>query len=251
MNNDSLVSIITPAFNSASFIRDTILSVINQHYQNWEMIIVSDNSTDNTIDIVMEYEKKDERISLISLDHNVGAAAARNIALNHSKGRFIAFLDSDDLWFPEKLTVQYEFMIKNGYAFTFTGYITVSEDGTKELKYVNVPKEIDYKRYLRNTIIGCLTVMIDREQTGPFKMPLIASSHDMALWLEIMKRGFNAIGIQQPLAKYRLVTYSNTSRKIKAAKDVWKVYRQIEKLSLLSAIYNFSGYAVNALRKRL
>ncbi len=247
----SLISIITPSYNSKRFIKDTIDSVLSQTYQNWEMIIVDDYSSDSSAEYVKNLIKDESKIKLIVLEKNVGAAEARNRALEMANGRYVAFLDSDDIWLPEKLEKQLNFMQKNSYAFTFTSYIPISEDATKESSVMSVPLEIDYSGYCKNTIIGCLTVMIDKEKTGDFRMPNIKSSHDMALWLLIMKRGFKAYGLNRVLAKYRLVSTSNTSKKYKAVTDVWKVYREIEKISLIKSVWYFMHYMFNAIKKRI
>lgn len=249
MNN--LISIITPSYNSKRFIKETIDSVLSQTYQNWEMIIVDDCSDDNSVNYIRNLIKNDSRIKLITLEKNLGAAEARNKALEVAKGRYIAFLDSDDVWYPNKLEKQIAFMQKNNYAFSFTAYLPISEDGMKEYSLISVPDKIDYRGYCKNTIIGCLTVIIDREMTGDFRMPQIRSSHDMALWLLIMKRGFKAYGLNEVLAKYRLVSTSNTAKKYKAVKDVWRVYREIERLSLVKSVWCFVHYLYNAIKKRL
>lgn len=247
----SLVSIITPSYKSKRFIQETIDSVWAQTYQNWEMIIVDDCSPDESAKYIKQIIQEDRRIKLIELEKNVGAAEARNLALKVAKGKYIAFLDSDDVWLPHKLERQLKFMEENEYAFTFSAYIPISEDGSKEYSVIRVPDEIDYNGYCKNTIIGCLTVIIDRERTGDFRMPLIKSSHDMTLWLLIMKRGFKAYGLNEVLAKYRVVTGSNTAKKYKAAMDVWRVYREIEGLSFLKSTWYFAHYLFNALKKRI
>ena len=187
------ISVITPVHNSSDYIGDTINSVINQTYQNWEMILVDDFSSDNSVEIIQAYQEKSNKIKLIESDTNVGAAEARNIALREAKGDYIAFLDSDDMWLPNKLERQTQFMKSNNYAFSFTAYQRVNQNNTKTINRIGVPKSIGYNGFLRNTIIGTLTVMIDKRQTGYFEMPNIRSSHDMALWCEILKRGFNII----------------------------------------------------------
>jgi len=244
------VSIITPTHNS-NYIDETVKSVKDQTFPNWEMIIVDDCSTDKTVERIKPYIEKDKRIKLIKLEKNVGAAEARNIALRLAKGKFIAFLDSDDLWKPEKLKIQYNFMVEKDCAFSFGNYCRITEDGKKVINEIKVPEKINYSGLLRNTIIGTLTVMINREKTGYFEMPIINSSHDFALWLQILKNGFNAYGIQQSLAYYREVASSNTAKKWKAAKDVWVVYRKIEKINSLYSIYFFSNYVLNAIKKRI
>lgn len=248
---EGLVSIIMPSYNAARFIGESINSVLLQTYSNWELLIVDDCSKDNSVEVVRKFANIDKRVVLFSLEKNVGAAAARNVAIEHAQGQYIAFLDSDDVWDEYKLEKQLAFMKQYSYAFTFSNYYVMEENGEKTENIVKVPSSLSYHQYLRNTIIGCLTVIIDRQQTGDFKMPLIKSSHDMALWLLIMKRGFKAYGLKEVLAGYRLVSTSNTAKKWKAAKDVWKVYREIEGLSVLYAAYCFCGYAINAVLKRI
>lgn len=245
------VSIIMPSYNAAKFIAASIQSVIEQTYRNWELLITDDCSKDDTINIIKKFQEIDNRIQLFSTGKNSGAAAARNISLQNATGKYIAFLDSDDTWISNKLETQIKFMKKNNIAFSFSNYSVMKEDGTPTGNIIHAPKVIGYHGYLRNTIIGCLTVIIDKEKTGSFMMPNIKSSHDMALWLLIMKRGFKAYGLQKTLANYRLVSTSNTAKKWKAAKDVWKVYREIEHINPIYSTICFVGYAINAIIKRL
>ncbi len=245
------VSIITPLYNGAGFIGQTIRSVMSQTYTDWEMIIVDDCSRDQPEKIILPYVGRDQRIRLIRLNQNQGAAAARNHAFDLASGDFIAFLDGDDIWKPEKLAFQIGWMKQNDRAFSFTSYEIIKHDGSPAGKIIHAPEKIDYRHYLRNTVIGCLTVVIDRRKTGPFKMPLIGTSHDMALWLDMMKRGIDAYGIDEVLASYRLVSTSNTANKFKAAKGVWHVYRAVEKLAIFPSLINFSGYLFHAAWKRL
>ena len=248
---DNLVSIITPCYNSELYIEDCINSVLAQSYDKWEMIIVDDFSSDGSMEKIMLLSDFDSRIRIIKLEENHGAAIARNIALKDAKGSFIAFLDADDFWEPLKLESQINFMIKNNIAFSFTSYTITSKFGDITNKIVKAPKEMSYKSYLKNTIIGCLTVVINRKITGSFQFPKIKSSHDMALWLEIMKRGYNAYGMYTSYANYRIVSTSNTANKLHAAIDVWRVYRNIENLSILYSLFCFINYTINAFKKRL
>jgi len=249
MNN--LVSIITPSFNSSKYIKETVDSVLSQTYENWELIIVDDGSKDSSANIIQDLTNTDTRIKGFYFDKNIGAAEARNVAIQQAKGKYIAFLDSNDLWELEKLEKQISFMQTEDIAFSFSTYQPMSEDGSKLYSIIHAPKIVTYSSYLKNTIIGCLTVVIDRERAGDFEMPNIRSSHDMALWLLIMKRGFDAYGLDENLARYRIVSASNTSSKWRAAKDVWKIYREVEKLSFLYSSWCFLNYAFNALVKRI
>lgn len=250
-HNNPVVSVITPTFNSSKFILDTINSVREQTYLNWEMIIVDDCSNDNTVEIIENEVENDDRIKLIKLKKNVGSAVARNTAIEKARGRFIAFLDSDDMWTKDKLDLQVEFMLKNDLAFSFTEYALIDENGKETGKVVKIPEKLNYKELLKNTIIGCLTVMLDKEKIGTIKMPEIRTRQDTALWLKILREGYTAYGLQQNLAKYRKVSNSISSNKFKAMYNTWKVYRNIEKLSFLRSSWCFVNYAYNAYRKRI
>jgi len=248
---NELVSIITPCYNSEKFLDECISSVLNQTYQNWEMLIVDDNSSDNSSILINSYSKKDERIKPLYLNENIGAAMARNKAISIAKGRYIAFLDSDDIWLPKKLEIQINFMKKNNYSFVFASYSVISDDKNKSKHTIIAPERITYKKYLKNTIIGCLTVVLDMKKFKKIEMPNIRSSHDMALWLNLLKQEEFAYAIAQELAIYREHKSSNSSNKFRAIYDVWNVYRKHEKLNLFYSIYNFVFYAINAFLKRL
>jgi len=248
---NDLVSIITPCYNSAKFLKETIDSVLIQTYPYWEMIIIDDNSRDSSREIIEGVILKENRIKSIYLNENIGPAAARNVGFKEAKGKYIAFLDSDDLWMSNKLEEQIAFMQTNKIAFSFTTYTRINEKGDKRLSTIVAPKLMSYDSYLFNTIIGCLTVILDREEIGDFKMQDLRSSHDMVLWLEIMKKGFNAYGLNQDLAQYRVVKTSNTAQKWKAALEVWIIYRTVEKLSVSYSLYYFFGYVFHAIKKRL
>lgn len=249
MNNK--VSVITASYNCARFIEESIKSVLNQTYDNLELIIVDDYSTDNTEEIVNEYIKKDSRVKFYKLKNNSGAAVARNKGLDKATGRFIAFLDSDDVWDKEKLEKQINFMRSNNYGFSFTSYRLINEYGDLLNKEVKVPNQIKYEQLLKNTIIGCLTVIIDKELIGDFKMPLVRAGQDTATWLSILRKGNIAYGYDEVLASYRLVSGSISSNKIKALKRTWNTYRKLEKLNLLKSSYYFSHYVLNAVKKRI
>lgn len=249
MDTQELVSIITPAYNCEEFISETIESVINQTYSNWEMIIVNDSSTDNTEGIINEYIRKDSRIKLIYHKENYGPAVARNNALASAKGRFIAFLDSDDVWKREKLEKQMSFMLKGGYGFTFTAYEFMKTASETKTKIVEVPQIINYQESLKNTIIGCLTVIIDRKIIGDFRMPDIKIAQDYSTWIKILKKGHVGYGLNENLAEYRRTSGSLSGNKFKALKGQWSNYRDILQISFLKRCYYFSFYVFNAVRK--
>ena len=245
MNN--LVSIITPSYNSEQFIMEVIESVQNQTYENWEMIIVDDLSLDKSVYIIKKYMEIDSRIKLIELNKNSGPVIARNRAIKEAKGRYIAFLDSDDFWHKNKLAQQLEFMKEKDVAFSYTGYYTVDEDTSESIGLMEVVNVVDYHTLLKQNIIGCLTVIYDSKKLGKIYMPNIAKRQDFALWLEILKKVPFAYGLNEPLAYYRIRTISVSSNKFKASLYNWKLYRDIEKLSLHKAIYYFAWYTYNSI----
>ena len=246
-----LVSIIMPCYNAEHLINQSIDSVLAQTYDNWELLITDDSSTDNSVEVIERYCEKDPRINLLVSKQNQGIAKTRNLSIESAKGRFIAFLDNDDLWMPDKLEKQVNFMLEKGYAFTYTSYELIDNDGASMNKVILTQGVMNYGRYSRNTIIGCGTVMIDRDITGDFRMPQNDTSDDMALWLSLMRKGFNAYPLNEVLLKYRITNNSASSKKLKAASDVWKVYRINEGMPWLKSASCFVGYAFNAVKKRV
>ena len=250
---EDLVSIITPVYNCEHLIEETIKSVISQTYKNWEMILVDDCSPDNSADIIKRYSEKDNRIKYMKLQENSGAAVARNYALENSKGRFIAYLDADDLWKPEKLEKQIQFMLDNDYAFTCTDYEKIDETGKSLNKIVKIPQKVNYNLFLRNTIIQTVGVMVDTKITGKevLVMPNIRRRQDAATWAQLLKAGYDCYEVPENLSYYRVVSNSLSSNKFKAIKMNWYWYRKIEKLPLCKTCYCFIGYAFNAVKKRI
>lgn len=251
-NKKCLVSIITPVYKCEKFINDTIECVINQTYKNWEMILVNDCTPDNSMEIITKYLKKDKRIKCIELKENSGAAIARNTALENSNGRFIAYLDADDLWKRDKLEKQIKYMEENNYAFTCTDYEKIDENG-KSLKTVKIPEKVNYNLFLRNTIIQTVGVLVDTKITGKelLKMPDIRRRQDAATWCQLLKNGYDCYEVPEVLSYYRVVSNSLSSNKFKAIKMNWYWYRKIEKLSFFKTCYCFIGYAFNAVKKRI
>jgi glycosyltransferase involved in cell wall biosynthesis len=239
------VSIISPSFNSAEFIAATVQSVLNQSIECWEMIIVDDCSTDNSVEVIQPFVEMDSRIKLIRLTKNSGAAVARNTAIEAAKGRYIAFLDSDDLWLPDKLEKQLAFMQENNYPFSFTTYDKINEEGDV-FGHVGVPTKASYSDLLKTCSIGCLTAMYDTEYFGKVYMPLIRKRQDLGLWLKLLRKTDYAYGLNETLAQYRVHKRSISANKLSAASYTWRLYRDVEKLNFLKASYYFSHYAVRA-----
>tara|TARA_R110002051_G_scaffold44460_1_gene90015 strand:+ start:3365 stop:4135 length:771 start_codon:yes stop_codon:yes gene_type:complete len=247
-----LISIISPSYNSAEFIEETINSISAQTYQNWELIIVDDCSKDDTVSILKKISEIDNRIKYFTNTTNQGAAISRNIGLKNARGRFIAFLDSDDLWYPKKLEIQINFMLSNSYPISFTSYELIDEKGLQLGKIIQTVERIDYQGYMKNTIIGMSTSMIDTHIVGKdFRFTNIRTRQDTYLWITLLKKGFNAYGINQILAKYRVRSNSISANKLKAAKRVWYLYYTLEKLGIVKSTYYFSFYVYNALKKRM
>lgn len=247
------VSIIVPVYNCQKLIDKTIECVLNQTYNDWEMILVDDCSTDDSAKIIEEYVKKDCRIKYYKLQNNSGAAIARNYALEKSEGRFIAYLDADDLWKKEKLEKQVKYMLDNNYAFSCTDYEKIDEQGKSLNKIIKIPKKVDYNLFLRNTIIQTVGVVVDTKLTGKelLKMPNIRRRQDAATWCQLLKNGFDCYEVPECLSYYRVVSKSLSSNKFKAIKMNWYWYRKIEKLPLWKTCYCFVGYAFNGIKKRI
>lgn len=242
------VSIITPLYNSGSFISETIDSVLAQGFGNWEMIIVDDCSNDNGQEIVKNYQKSDQRIKLMVNASKLGPAISRNKAIEAASGRFIAFLDSDDVWYPNKLELQVDYMLRNNYAFTFSAYDKISEAG-EPIGRVDVPEKVSYRDLLKTCSVGCLTAVYDTNHLGKVFMPMIDKRQDFALWLKILKKIPKGYGINKVFGKYRVRSNSISGNKWKASKYQWLVYRKIEKINLFSSAYFFAFYTINGIIK--
>ncbi|WP_299615521.1 glycosyltransferase family 2 protein [Pelagibius sp.] len=245
-----LVSVITAAFNAETFIAETIASVQAQTLSDWEMLVADDGSSDRTAEIVEAIAGDDPRVKLIRLPQNGGVAAARNAALAEARGRFIAFIDSDDLWQPAKLERQTAFMNAHQAAMSYTAYRRINEDGSRIGRLVGVPETLTYDQLLKNTAIATVTGMVDTGKTGPIRMTQ-ARRDDYILWLSILKRGFRAHGLREDLARYRVVRGSLSSKPKRSAAWVWNVYRRIEKLGPLRASWCLAHYGARAVLKRL
>ena len=220
-----LVSIITPSFNSEKFITETIQSVQNQTYQNWEMIIVDDCSSDKTVSIVTEMAQQDNRIQLFQLEKNSGTGIARNTALTKTKGNYIAFLDADDLWKPQKLEIQIDFLKTNNLPFTFSFYDCINEEGKLLNKRVEAPQNLSYRQLFFCNYVGNLTGIYDVNYFGKIAISSIRKRQDWMLWLTILKKIKTAQAIPESLAFYRIRENSISASKFDLVKHNFAVYR--------------------------
>lgn len=230
MQDKGLVSIITPTYNCAKFIGETIDSIIAQTYENWELIIVDDNSSDNTEEIVKQY--KDSRIKYYRNDSNKGAAVSRNFALSLAKGKWIAFLDSDDLWLPSKLEKQIGFMVKNNYFFTYHGYKEIDEESKEIGIYVGGKKKVSKFDMYACCWPGCLSVMYDAEHIGLIQINDVKKNNDTAMWLKAIMKS-NCHFMNESLALYRRRKGSITPISIKS-RIMWhyRLFRDAENMSV-------------------
>lgn len=235
---EALVSIITPTYNCGRYIGETIESVLKQTYQNWEMIIIDDCSTDSTKEAVKKYIEKDGRIKYYLLEVNSGAAVARTKAMELATGKYMAFLDSDDLWTEDKLERQIYFMETNAYNFVCATYEQIDEKGIPLNKTIKTVPKTDYNRLLLDCPVGNSTVMYNVEKLGKFQVPNIRKRNDDALWLQILKQEKYIYGMQDTLMKYRVRSKSISSNKVELIKYHWKLYREIEHLSVIRSAFH-------------
>lgn len=232
-NIEPLVSIIMPAHNAEKYIRQSIQSVINQSYQNWELIITDDASTDQTLEAIESFNE--DRIHILKLTQNVGAAIARNTSIERAKGDFMAFLDSDDLWHKDKLAKQIAFMQNNKISFSSTEYGNIDENG-QLLNITQNHDQLDYDGILKYCP-GNSTVIYNTKQLGKFYIPNIRKRNDFVMWLQVIKSAKKLYGLPEVLTYYRVRQDSLSSNKSDLVKYQWKVYREFENLSLVKSLY--------------
>ena len=249
-----LVSVIVPVYNANKYIEATVKTVQEQSYENWELLLVDDGSTDGsteTIKRIVEADVTNRIVPLFPEEHG-SAARARNFGLEHAKGRYIAFLDADDLWEKDKLTEELSFMKEKEAGFVFTGYEFADANGKGTGKVVKVPETLSYKQALKNTTIFTSTVLIDLEKIDRslVMMPEM-KSEDTATWYKILRNGYLAYGLDKNLVKYRRVAQSLSSNKLEAIRRIWNLYRKAEKLSVIYSAYNFVFWAFRAVLRRI
>lgn len=252
---EELVSIIVPVYGAADYIAETVDMVKKQTYPNWELILIDDCSPDNSAEVIADIIAQDEgtdRIRLIRKTQNKGAAEARNTGLSHAKGRYIAFLDADDIWLSDKLKKELAYMQRNRAAFVFTAYEFGDEQAKGTGRIVTVPEQLTYKKALSRTVIFTSTVLFDTKKISKtlLQMPAVASE-DTATWWKILRSGYTAYGLNEVLVIYRRPKKSLSSNKLAAIKRVWYLYREEEKLSLPVSAFCFVLWAVRAAARRL
>lgn len=249
-----LISIIVPVYNVEKYIIETVRSVEAQTYPKWELLLVEDCSTDGTMERLQAYvrERADGRIRILPQPSNMGAARARNRGVAEARGRYVAYLDADDLWVPEKLERELAFMREKEAAFAFTGYEFANERGQGTGKVVRVPATLNYRQALSNTTIFTTTVMFDTEKIdrGLLEMPEI-KSEDTALWWKVLRSGYTAYGLDENLVRYRRGEKTLSSNKLEAVRRIWNLYRKAEGLGIASSARHFLFWAVRAVKRRL
>jgi teichuronic acid biosynthesis glycosyltransferase TuaG len=237
MKTSPLVSVVTPVYNAALFLEETIQSVLNQTYPHWELILVDDFSTDASFEIANTYCLKDSRIKCFQLSENQGAGIARNLGIKEATGTFIAFLDADDLWFPEKLQKQLDFMIKNNCNICYSSYQLMNEDGSLQPKLIEALPQLTFKKLLKSNYIGNLTGIYNAAALGKIYAPIIRKRQDWALWLNAIKIEKKAMGIKESLAYYRVRKESISKNKPGLLKYNYAVYNKVLGFSSLKSYY--------------
>lgn len=246
---EDLVSVIIPVYNSEKFLKETLNSALNQTYKNIEIIIINDCSVDNSENIIKSYCSKYKNIIYYKKSKNEGVAVARNLALDIAKGRYVAFLDSDDLWEKEKVEKQITLMKEKEASISYTAIEMIDEHQNKIKNKREVREIIDYNFLLHNTMIATSSVIVDRKKTENFKMPLRRSGQDYATWLMLLHNGNKAYGINEALVKYRIRNNSLSSNKLKSIKQVFEIQVKEEKINIIKAGYNTLLFCINALKK--
>ncbi|WP_043316530.1 glycosyltransferase family 2 protein [Microbulbifer sp. HZ11] len=245
------VSVIMPAFNLAGFLASSMESVLNQSHRALELIVIDDCSTDQTREIANIFAARDSRVRVLHSSENLGGAGARNMGLQAARFPYVAFIDGDDLWDPEKLARQIKVVKEQDAQLVYTAIQKVDSFGNQFGAVQSVEHHVDYSTLLANPLIGCSSVLLDYNALGRPKMPDIRKRQDFAFWLKLLREGAVAKGIDEPLTYYRVRPGSLSSNKLSAALYTWRVYRDFERLPLWRAIPNFISYAFRGFRKRL
>ena len=253
MKRDGGISIVMPVYNAEAYLEASVQSVLGQTCQDWELLLTDDHSTDKSVAIAQSLAKKDSRIRVLSQKDGVkGAANARNLGTAQAQGRYLCFLDADDIWRRDKLEKELAFMKEKNAAFVFSGYEFGDEEAAGTGKIVHVPERLSYREALSRTVIFTSTVLFDREKLPDslLVMPDVPSE-DTALWWQILRAGHTAFGLDENLVIYRRPKKSLSSNKAKAVKRIWGLYRKQEGISVLKSAWYFCFWAVRATLRRI
>ena len=249
-----MISIVVPVYNAAPYVENTVQMVLQQTYQDFELILVDDCSTDNSVALLEELleQRKDVRLRLVKKERNQGAAAARNTGLDMASGRYIAFLDADDVWLPHRLEAGLRFMEEKKAGFVFSAYEFGDEQARGTGKIVHVPEKLTYRKALSRTVVFTTTTLFDTTLVPKelLRMPTVPSE-DTATWWQILRNGHVAYGLDQVLAIYRRPAKSLSSNKLVALQRIWNLYRKQEKLGLFSSAFYFCFWALRATLRRI
>lgn len=246
---EGLVSVIMPIYNAEKYLTTTLDSIFYQDYKDIEIVLVDDCSKDKSAEIIADLKKSHPEIVYFLQEKNMGAGAARNKALELAKGQYVAFLDSDDAWMPDKISRQIELMKDKKSPFSYAAIEMMNENGETLKGKRNIKETCDYKYLLHNTIIATSSVVIDRMVLGDFRMPLRRGGQDYATWLMLLRDGAVAYGINEVLVRYRVARGSLSSNKFKSLKQVWEIQTQDEKINKVSAAFHLMCFAFNAFKK--
>lgn len=233
-----------PNFNGARFIDHAMHSVLNQAYETLELLVCDDGSTDNSRERVQALASRDKRVRLLVNAEGKGPGAARNYATTAARGRYIAFLDSDDIWERDKLSLQLGLMRKENSPLSYTALRKMDDQGCFISGIIAVPDRTDYRTLLKSNVIACSSAIYDVSKVGKRYMPFVDKSEDFPLWLGILKEGHEAVGRKEPLLRYRVHATSYSANKLRAAACYWQILRQFEQLSMAQSVYYFAHYAV-------
>ena len=247
--NSPLVTVIMPCYNAEKLIAESIDSVVAQTYPNWELIVVDDCSSDSSSEIVKAYTEKDKRIKYLKSEKpSGGPSVPRNIGIENAKGEYVAFLDSDDLWLPQKLGRQLEYMRNNGFDFVYSYYEKMSADGTRDNRIVRTKLKSDYSSILKSNSIPCLTSLLKRDLIGDIRFKEIPQE-DFCFWLDVLRNGAKAYNMAEVTALYRETPNSRSRNKLDMFRGYWNVIRNEQKISPVRAAYCMLTYSINGFKK--
>lgn len=244
-----MVSVIIPVYNAARYLEQTVQSVLKQSFANYEILLVDDGSTDGSKELLFRLQEADDRIRVLVNEENLGVALTRNRAIEESRGTFLAFLDADDLWLPEKLEKQLALAARTGADLLYSSYSFVDQDGQPCGRSFLARPCVDFDSMLLRNEIGCSTAMVRRSALGAHRFLESFYHEDYVLWMELLKDGCIAAGVPEILADYRILPGSRSYRKLRSAHMRWTIYRKALRLPLWKSILSFVAYAVNGLMK--